>query len=142
MEIRHSTLVRAGPQQVYNALASSEGLDGWFTRGAIVEAHPGGQITFRWLNWGPDRFTGQDSGPVLEAIPPRRFTFQWHPDNESYATTVEVDFEPVEDGTIIRLREQGYQDTPSGRAAFVDCAAGWGEALTLLKFYVEHGIRY
>ena len=24
----------------------------------------------------------------------------------------------------------------------LECAAGWGEALTLLKFYVEHGVVY
>ena len=43
-------------------------------------------------------------------------------------------------GTIVRLREAGYYNTPSGIRSMVECAAGWGEALTLLKFYVEHGI--
>ena len=51
-------------------------------------------------------------------------------------------FEAVENGAIIRLREYGYEDTPSGRRGILECAAGWGEALTLLKFYVEHGITY
>ena len=58
------------------------------------------------------------------------------------STSVEVDLERVPDGTVIRLREHGYQDTPSGRLACLNCAAGWGEALTLLKFFVEHGLRY
>ncbi|HLE50978.1 MAG TPA: SRPBCC domain-containing protein, partial [Anaerolineales bacterium] len=73
---------------------------------------------------------------------PERFVFQWYPDNPSYPTTVEVDFQPTAGGTIIRLREHGYHDTPTGRKALINCATGWGEALTLLKFYVEHGIRY
>ena len=51
-------------------------------------------------------------------------------------------FEAVEDGTIVRLREYGYEDTPSGHQGILECAAGWGEALTLFKFYVEHGITY
>jgi len=42
----------------------------------------------------------------------------------------------------LRLQEHGYQDTPTGRKAFADCACGWGEALTLLKFYVEYGLKY
>ena len=42
----------------------------------------------------------------------------------------------------MRLLEHGYQDTPSGRLAFADCATGWGEALKLLKFYLEHGVKY
>lgn len=59
-----------------------------------------------------------------------------------YATTVEIDFEPAEGGTVVRVREFGYQDTPSGLKAMLNCAGVWGEALTLMKFYVEHGIRY
>jgi hypothetical protein len=26
--------------------------------------------------------------------------------------------------------------------ALVECAAGWGEALALLKMYLEHGVTY
>lgn len=107
-----------------------------------MDARPGGRITFRWLDFGPDKVTGEDGGPVLEADRPRRFVFQWQPDNSTYFTTVEIDFEPVEGGTVIRLREHSYQDTPDGLRAMLECAAGWGEALTLWKSYVERGIRY
>jgi uncharacterized protein YndB with AHSA1/START domain len=141
-EIRHTTLVRASPERVYDALATGAGLDGWFTSGATVDPRPGGEIRFRWLEWGPEHVTDEDGGPVLEASRPERFVFQWYPDNPSYPTTVEVDFEPVEGGTLVRLVERGYRDTPSGRRACLNCAAGWGEALTLLKFHVEHGLRY
>jgi len=55
---------------------------------------------------------------------------------------VGIDFEPTQGGTIIRLRESGFHDTPDGLRAMLDCSAGWGEALTLWKYYVEHGIRY
>jgi uncharacterized protein YndB with AHSA1/START domain len=142
VEIRHSALIRAEPERVFDAFTTPEGLDGWFTSGAEVDPRPGGEIRFRWVDWGPNRISGEDGGPVLEARRPERFVFQWYPDGPSYPTTVELDFERVLEGTIVRLREHGYQDTPSGRRACLDCAAGWGEALTLLKFYVEHGIRY
>ncbi|HWG84417.1 MAG TPA: SRPBCC domain-containing protein [Deinococcales bacterium] len=142
LEIRHAVLVRASPERVYQALATAEGLDGWFTSGAAVDARAGGSITFRWRDWGPDRINGEDGGPVLEAEPGRRFVFQWCPDKNGEPTTVEVDFQPVPEGTIVRLREHGYAETESGRRRALECAAGWGEALTLLKFYVEHGIRY
>ncbi len=142
LEIRQSTLVRARAERVYDAITTAAGLDGWFTSGASVDARPGGQIRFRWKDWGPDHVTAEDGGPVLEAKRPGRFVFQWHPDGPSYATTVEIDFDTVTNGTVVRLKEQGYHDTPSGRKALVGCATGWGEALTLLKFYVEHGVRY
>jgi uncharacterized protein YndB with AHSA1/START domain len=78
----------------------------------------------------------------LEAIPSRRFIFQWHPDTPDYATTIEINITPTEDGTIISLREYGYADTASASMAMINCATGWGEALTLLKFYLEHGWHY
>jgi uncharacterized protein YndB with AHSA1/START domain len=141
-EIRHATLVRASPERVYAAFTTAEGLDSWFTSGAKVDPQPGGEIRFHWNAWGPDQVTGEDGGPVLEARPPERFVFQWRPDSPDYFTTVEVNFEAVPEGTVVRLREHGYRDTPAGREAFANCAAGWGEALTLLKFFVEHQVSY
>jgi uncharacterized protein YndB with AHSA1/START domain len=131
LEIRQATLVRADPQRVYEAFTTAEGLDAWFTDGSTVDPRPGGEIRFRWRDWGPDKVTGEDGGPVLEAVKPRRFVFQWHPEDESYATTVEVDFTPTEGGTVVRLREYGYQNTQTSQRCQLDCAAGWGEALTL-----------
>jgi uncharacterized protein YndB with AHSA1/START domain len=141
-EIIHSTLIHTDPLRVYHALTTSDGLDAWFTSGARVNAYPGGEIIFRWENWGPEHITTEDGGPVLEAIPPQRFVFQWHPDLPSYATTVEINLKPSEDGTIVSLREHGFAETASGRNAMINCATGWGEALTLLKFYLEHGVHY
>jgi uncharacterized protein YndB with AHSA1/START domain len=140
--VRFTTLVRATPEQVYDAIATSEGLDAWFTSGATVDARPGGQIQFRWKDWGFDKYTGENGGPVLEARRPVRFVFQWKVDTDSYFTTVEIDFEPVEGGTLVRLVEYSYEDTPTGLKDMLARASGWGEALTLMKFYVEHGVRY
>src|SRR5262245_42438291 len=103
--ISFATLVRAAPERVYDGIATAAGLDGWVTTGASVDARAGGEIRFRWKDWGPDRVTLEDGGPILEAIRPKRFVFQWSPDSPAYATTVEIDFEPVEQGTIIRLKE-------------------------------------
>ena len=141
-EIRYSTFVRATPEQVYDGIATAEGLDGWFTVGASVDARPGGELVLHWHEFGADRVTDEARCPILEARRPERFVFQWRPDDPSYATTVEINFKRAEGGTIIRLREYGYHDTPSGLRAILNCSAGWGEALTLWKFYVEHGIRY
>lgn len=142
LDIRHSTLVRAPRERVYDGIATAEGLDGWFTDGAEVDARPGGRIRFRWRNWGPERLTFEDGGPVLEADRPRRFVFEWSPDEPGYRTRVEIDFEDDVEGTIVRVREHGFRDTSSGRKTLTECAAGWGEALTLWKFRAEHGVRY
>lgn len=141
-EVRCSVLIRAEPEKVYDAFATAEGLDGWFTHGSTVDARPGGKVTFRWKDWGPESYDGDDGGPVLEAERPRRFVFQWQTDNPSYYTTVEFDVEPHEKGTVVHCREHGFKDSPGGRRKLLENASGWGEALALWKFYVEHGLRY
>jgi len=139
-DIRVSTLVRAPRERVYDACTRAEELDSWFTTGAEVDPHPGGEMVWRWVDWGPDGFTGEDRGPVLEARRPERYVFRWQA--TLGGTTVEVDFEDHPEGTVVRLREHGHPDTSAGWAGFAECSAGWGEALTLLKFYVEHDVRY
>jgi uncharacterized protein YndB with AHSA1/START domain len=67
-EVDHSALILADSLRVYNALTTSEGLDAWFTSGVKVNPSPGGQILFRWKNWGPDNLTAEDGDMVLEAI--------------------------------------------------------------------------
>ena len=140
--IRHATFVRAMPEKTYDAIATREGLDGWFTVGAEVEARPGGHIRFNWVDWGPDKVTASDEGPVLDAERGKKFVFQWHPDNNEYATTVTIEFKEVKGGTNVYLQEDGFKDTFDGLKAMMECATGWGEALTLMKYYVEHGLRY
>lgn len=141
LTIRHEVLVRAPRRRVWDALTTREGLDGWFTQGAEVDARPGGAIRFRWREWGPQRITAEDGGPVLEAVEPERFVFRWHEDAED-PTRVTFELEEHGSGTLLRVVDEGYPDTAQGKDRFMDCAAGWGEALTLVKFWVEHGLRY
>ena len=136
------TLVRAKPERVYDAIATSYGLDGWFTKGASVDARAGGTIHFRWKDYGLTHYTGENSGPVLEARRPERFVFQWKADSGLYDTTVEIDFQSVEEGTIVKLVEYGYEDTSTGMQDFLNRVSGWAEVLTLMKFFVEHGVTY
>ncbi len=142
LRLSHSTLIRADPMQVYLAITTCDGLDAWFTSGASVNAHPGGEIHFCWVDWGPNHISTEDGGTVIEATSGSCFVFEWHPDLPVYATTVEINLTPTDGGTIISLNEFGFDDTPSGIAALSNCAAGWGEALTLLKFYLELGLHY
>jgi uncharacterized protein YndB with AHSA1/START domain len=138
--IRYGTYIDAPPARVYETLATATGWDAWFTQGAEVDARPGGSIRFRWVAFGVDRVTGEDGGPVVEALPPRRFAFRWTPGDTT--TTVALDLEPRGRGTVVRITESGHSTSAGDLAALVDCAAGWGEALTLLKLYLEHGITY
>ena len=134
--VEHRVLVRADIEPVFDAITTAEGLDSWFTTGSEVDRRVGGMMTWRWLNWGPDKDTAEDSGPILEMDRPHRFVFQWTADIGP--TTITLDFEEVEEGTVVSLEHSGC---PTAEAA-LSFAAGWGEALALMKFKVEHDLTY
>jgi uncharacterized protein YndB with AHSA1/START domain len=138
--IEHMTYIAVSPEVVYQTITTAEGWDSWFTNGTTIEPKPGGQIQLRWENFGAGRWTTEDGGSVLNALPNRRFVFQWTPGKST--TTVSFTLEAIGEGTLLKLVESGYSLSEQDLAAFVGCAAGWGEALTLLKYYLEHGVRY
>lgn len=138
--IRHSTYVDAPAERVYDTLTTADGWDAWFTQGAEVQAYPGGEIRFRWISFGAERYTGEDGGLVLEAVAPKRFVFQWMPGDST--TTVEFDLAPRRTGTMLTVTEWGHTTSRRDLEALIECAAGWGEALTLLKVFLEKGFTY
>jgi uncharacterized protein YndB with AHSA1/START domain len=139
-DIEHSTYIAAAPERVFNAITTAAGWDAWFTDGTSVEAVPGGHITLQWKDFGAGRWTTEDGGPVLAVEPNKSFVFQWSPGSQP--TTVSFNLEPRGAGTIVSVRETGYPETNEDAEACIGCAVGWGEALTLLKFFLEHGVTY
>jgi uncharacterized protein YndB with AHSA1/START domain len=139
-EVRFSTVVRAEREKVFDAIATSEGLDGWFTSGTELDPQPGGTLVLRWKDWGFEKFTGEMTGSVVETSRPDGFTFRWPVDSGGYMTTVTIDFEDHEEGCVVRLVEGVYDDDDVGTQDMLNRATGWAQALTLMKFWVEHGL--
>jgi uncharacterized protein YndB with AHSA1/START domain len=140
--IVHDTFIAAPPEKVYDAITSAGDWDAFFTKGMELEPHPEGKIVWRWKDWGPRGYTADAPGKVLKAEKPKLFAFEWYPVGPEFPTTVAFGLARKGDGTVIHLEESGYPDTPEGREMILECASGWAEALTLLKFYIEHGITY
>jgi uncharacterized protein YndB with AHSA1/START domain len=139
-KIRQRTFISAPPEKVYDTLTSAAEWDRFFTTGMELEPRPGGVCSFSWKDWGPDKYTLRVPGKVIDAEKPNLFTFQWG--REGKETTIRIELAAVKEGTVVTLTEDGYENTPDGRAMILECASGWGEAITLLKFYIEHGIVY
>jgi uncharacterized protein YndB with AHSA1/START domain len=135
LETKQSVFIRAPREKVFDAFATAQGLDGWFTRGSRIDERPGGAMTLKWVDWGADRNVNMEvPGRVLELRRPERFVFEWgEPGSES---TVEIVLEARDGGTVLRLREYGFRKVEN----VIENAGGWGEALTLWKFWVEHAI--
>lgn len=142
-EIRHSVFIRAPRERVWAAFTTPQGLDGWWgTRGSEIDLRPGGKLTLRWREWGAEKDINADRDcVVLEVVPLRRFAYRWGPAPDAM-TTVEFDLEEREGGTLLRVREHGFAPTAKGRESFGNNSLGWGEVATLMKFYIEHGVRY
>ena len=136
--IEYSTYIAAPIAAVYRALTSD--WDGWFTADSSIDARPGGSYRFRWDGFGPTNEAFELAGPVLEADGARVFSFDWG--SGEGMTTVRFELTRRGEGTVVAVSESGYSWSAQDVAACLNCAAGWGEALTLLKFYLEHGVSY
>jgi len=141
--IEHATLVRAPVDKVFRALSTADGLNSWWTQGTTMERRVGGRILFAWRDWGPDRVTVDGAARILQLVENEVFAWRWD-DAEGYPSrTSELEVEPRDHGTIVRVTDTPTDpDAPHGEVIPLAVAAGWGEALTLLKMYVEHGARY
>jgi uncharacterized protein YndB with AHSA1/START domain len=138
--IRQRTFIAAPPEKVFDTITSAREWDAFFTTGMELEPRPGGKCFFSWKDWGPDSYTLTVPGKVKKAVRPERFEFEWG--REGRETTVRFELKERKGGTVITLTEDGYKDDHESRAMILECAAGWGEAMTLLKFYIEKGIVY
>lgn len=140
--ITFETLILRPKDVVYKTVTTSEGWDGFFTSGMRLDLRVGGEILFRWKDWGPEKISYEERAVVREVVQSTRFSFDWHPLGENQPTNVTIDLEDRGDATKVVLRETGYPETEEGLRTMVACATGWGEAMTLLKFYLEHGVTY
>jgi uncharacterized protein YndB with AHSA1/START domain len=138
--VRHRVYVDASVSKVFSLLTSGDGWTRWFTQRAHVEPKPGGKIAFEWANFGPDQVSIKDHGNVTEIVQDQKFAFTWHPGK--HATKVSLNFETRGNGCVIDLQETGYEFERDDVNVALDVAAGWGEAMTLFKFYVEDGRIY
>lgn len=139
-KIRQRTFIAASPEKVFETIISADDWDAFFTTGMKLDPKPGGVCNFSWKDWGPDFYTLEAPGKVVAVEEPHLFSFQWGARGKE--TTVRFELEAKHGGTVVTCTEEGYQDTQEGHSMILECASGWGEACTLLKFYIEHGVVY
>lgn len=121
--------VEATPDVVYEVISQPEHLRGWWPDEVELEPVPGGTGV---ISFGDSSKAEAKVVPltVLEADPPRRFSFRWVYDEGEAATSANsllVTFElvPSGAGTLLRFTETGFREN------------GW-EAAVLEEQYREH----
>jgi uncharacterized protein YndB with AHSA1/START domain len=121
--------IDATPEIVFEVVSSPEHLKEWWVDEAeLKSATPG---TVGEFAWGSEQEPRSHIEPftVVEADPPRRFSFRWIYDGAGAAGNsllVTIDLVPAGTGTTLRLTESGFREK------------GW-EIAVLEQQYREHG---
>lgn len=138
--IHYRTYIKAPPPKVFAAISTAEGWNSWFTQASTGDFRLGGMITLRWQNWGVDHESLVTESVIPDFEPNHKFSFYWAAGTKNSKVTFQLDAHG--DGTIVTVTDSGHGATQHDLEVVVSCACGWGEALTLLKFYLEYGITY
>ncbi|HLZ25863.1 MAG TPA: SRPBCC domain-containing protein [Chloroflexota bacterium] len=130
--VEHEIEVPGTPEQVWQAIATGQGITAWFVP-TKVEERAGGLME---LDFGPG--VGTASGTVTVWEPPTRFVhlgsgaaghpvaYEWHVEARSGGTCV------------VRLVASGFVSDADWQAEYDSTAEGWKLFLNNLRLYLVH----
>jgi uncharacterized protein YndB with AHSA1/START domain len=130
--IEHEIVVPGTPEQVWQAIATGQGITGWFVP-ANVEERTGGAME---LDFGPGMGTVRGQVTVWE--PPTRFrhlgmgaagsqvAYEWQVEARSGGTC------------LVRLVTSGFLSEADWQAEYDGTAEGWKLFLNNLRLYLSH----
>jgi uncharacterized protein YndB with AHSA1/START domain len=131
IDILHRVGVEAPLAEVYDAIATPEGLAAWWTTDTVGKSEVGGELAFRFGDLG-----GFDM-EILELDPAGRVRWLVTDGPEEWVGT-EVDWklEQREGWTIVLFKHQGWREP----VEFMHhCSTKWGSFLLSLRELVETG---
>jgi uncharacterized protein YndB with AHSA1/START domain len=137
--------IEATPEVVYDVVSRPEHLREWWPDEAELEPVPGGA---GMVSFGDPSTPDAHVEPltVVEADPPRRFSFRWVADEGEPLTSarsllVTFDLEPSGAGTLLRFSETGFREKGWEAAVleeqYRDHVSGWDHFLPRLVTYVD-----
>jgi uncharacterized protein YndB with AHSA1/START domain len=134
------TLDLAHPQQeVWGALATLEGITGWFGSSAEGELTPGSDVRMRWAEYED----GEKTLAIKAVDPMSVFAFGWGvsgaPEGDPRQTYVEFVLEPTAFGTRLTVTECGFAQLPEEwlEPSYQGNVVGWGTELDQLVAYLN-----
>ncbi|HVT95495.1 MAG TPA: SRPBCC family protein [Bryobacteraceae bacterium] len=143
--IEKSVLLRAPRGRVWRAVAEAREFGEWFgvkLEGAFV---PGARLRGKIQHKGYEHLSFEITVERVE--PERLISWRWHPNaidpEKDYAaeptTLVEFELEEVEDGTLLRIVESGFDGIPLSRRmeAYRGNEEGWSIQAKAIERYVN-----
>jgi uncharacterized protein YndB with AHSA1/START domain len=129
-QIAHLVRIRATPEEVYRRVASTAGIEEWFTQASCPDYRKGGTLELRFSD-EPVEFT------ITESTEPSRVA--WHcttRENSWFDTDIAFEFVAEGDRTVVRFDHLGW---PEVTDRFRDCSMSWAYFLESLRSLVEDG---
>lgn len=120
-------LTSASAEACWLAISTTEGLRGWFSKDAEIDAKPGGKLTYNWGEGDPTQ--------VLEVVTGRLLRHDWQDQNTE--VTWEVLPSPNNDGTIVRITHSKFE-----KKSLAEYWQGWAGFLCSLQSWLETGDRF
>ena len=132
VDLHHNVPINAAPEKVFTAIATQEGMRGWWTRDATLDSKVGGKAEFGFDKRGTVfRMTIDE----LDHNHRVRMTCRGEP-AEWAGTTLEWKIHPMPEGSILGFVHSGWRE----RTDFCSsCNSMWGRLMFRLKDFVETG---
>ena len=133
------TLELEHPQRkVWAAIATLDGIAGWFGDSAEGEMAPGRAVRMRW-----DQYDAEASLAIKVVDPMSLFAFGWAisgaPEGDRRQTYVEFTLEPTAAGTRLTVTESGFAQLPDEwlEPTYQGNIEGWRSELDELVAYLD-----
>jgi uncharacterized protein YndB with AHSA1/START domain len=133
--------IAAPAERIFQALVEPEQVLRWWGQSGIyrctefeADLHPGG----KWRSAGEGGESGQFvvTGEYLEIDAPRVLAYSWIASwTGDVRTTVRWELEPVNNGTLVRIRHSGLAAHPEVAQSY----RGWPRMLGWLQAFIEKG---
>ncbi len=134
-EILHRVGIKASPEKVYAALATPQGIAGWWTTETRGDDKVGGMLHFRFTAAGHE--IGAFDMRILDLQPAARVAWQVvNGPPEWMGSAIRFELKKEGDFTVVLFRHEGWKEP----AEFMyHCSTKWAIFLMSLKSLVETG---
>jgi uncharacterized protein YndB with AHSA1/START domain len=125
---------------VFDAVVSKQRMVNYFVSDASNDLVAGEEVIWTWAHYGDNPVTVRKvvENQLIELVLDAR---QWGKTKDyTYEVLVIFEFEELEDGTMLKISEQGWRTDADGLAASHDNCSGWTDMALCLKAYLEHDI--
>jgi uncharacterized protein YndB with AHSA1/START domain len=134
-DILHRVGIKASLDKVYKALATPEGVAGWWTTDTTGDRKAGGMINFRFTAAGHE--IGAFSMKILELHANTRVVWQVVTGPAEWVgTKIHFELKQEDDFTIVLFKHLGWKEPVE---FMYHCSTKWGTFLMSMKSLLETG---